>query len=105
VRIALNTGETIVGEIGSERRVEYTVVGNAVNVAARMEEFVAMPGDIVIGPATYEAIKDRFRVAQLGFFALKGVSKQIPLYKLLDAPEAEELELAQSPKSRVPSPK
>ena len=50
VRIALNTGEAIVGEIGSERRVDYTVLGNAVNVAARMEEFVAMPGDIVIGP-------------------------------------------------------
>jgi adenylate cyclase len=83
VRMALNTGETIVGEIGSERRVEYTVVGNAVNVAARMEEFVAMPGDIVIGPATYEAIRGQYRFAQLGFFALKGVSEQVPLYKLL----------------------
>lgn len=92
VRIALNTGETIVGEIGSERRVEYTVVGNAVNVAARMEEFVAMPGDIVVGPLTYEAIKDLYRVAQLGFFALKGVSTQIPLYKLLGILESRELE-------------
>ena len=44
VRIAINTGEAIVGEIGSERRVDYTVLGNAVNVAARMEEFVAQPG-------------------------------------------------------------
>jgi class 3 adenylate cyclase len=51
VRIALNTGEAIVGDIGSERRVDYTVLGNAVNVAARMEEFVAQPGDVVIGPA------------------------------------------------------
>jgi len=94
VRIALNTGETIVGEIGSARRVEYTVVGNAVNVAARMEEFVAMPGDIVVGPLTYEAIKDVYRFAQLGFFALKGVSTQIPLYKLLGTPESQELEPA-----------
>jgi adenylate cyclase len=94
VRMALNTGETIVGEIGSARRVEYTVVGNAVNVAARMEEFVAMPGDIVVGPLTYEAIKDIYRVAQLGFFALKGVSTQIPLYKLLGAPDEQELEPA-----------
>src|SRR4029079_5748832 len=37
VRIALNTGEAIVGDIGSERRVDYTVLGNAVNVAARLE--------------------------------------------------------------------
>ncbi len=101
VRIALNTGETIVGEIGSERRVEYTVVGNAVNVAARMEEFVAMPGDIVIGPATYDAIKDRYRVTQLGYFALKGVSTQIPLYKLLGAPEAAELATASPKQSAV----
>jgi class 3 adenylate cyclase len=42
-----------------------------------------MPGDIVIGPATYEAIRGQYRFAQLGFFALKGVSEQVPLYKLL----------------------
>jgi adenylate cyclase len=103
VRMALNTGETIVGEIGSERRVEYTVVGNAVNVAARMEEFVAMPGDIVIGPVTYEAVRDRYRVAQLGFFALKGVSEQVPLYKVLG--ELETPELAAAEPKEVLSPK
>ena len=85
VRIALNTGEAIVGEIGSERRVDYTVLGNAVNVAARMEEFVASAGDICIGPATYEAVKSRFRVAQMGHFALKGLSTQVPMYKVIDA--------------------
>jgi adenylate cyclase len=83
VRIALNTGEAIVGEIGSERRVDYTVLGNAVNVAARMEEFVAGAGDIVIGPETYEAVKNRFSVAQMGLFALKGLSAQVPMYKVL----------------------
>jgi adenylate cyclase len=85
VRIAVNTGEAIVGDIGSERRVDYTVLGNAVNVAARLEEFVAQPGDIVVGPDTWAAVKDRFEVAQLGFFALKGLSAQVPLYKVLSA--------------------
>jgi len=85
VRIAVNTGEAIVGDIGSERRVDYTVLGNAVNVAARLEEFVAQPGDIVIGPETWEGVRDRFEVAQLGFFALKGLSTQVPLYKVLSA--------------------
>ncbi|MEP6994463.1 MAG: adenylate/guanylate cyclase domain-containing protein [Acidobacteriota bacterium] len=83
VRIALNTGEAIVGDIGSHRRVDYTVLGNAVNVAARMEEFVAQAGDVVIGPATYEAVRDRYDTAQLGRFALKGLSAQVPLYKVL----------------------
>ena len=83
VRIAVNTGEVIVGEIGSERRVDYTVLGNAVNVAARMEEFVAGAGDIVIGPATYEAAKSQFRCAQMGQFALKGLSTQVPMYKVI----------------------
>ena len=83
VRIAINTGEAIVGEIGSERRVDYTVLGNAVNVAARMEEYVAGAGDIVIGPATYEAAKSLFRCAQMGHFALKGLSTQVPMYKVI----------------------
>ncbi len=83
VRIALNTGDAIVGDIGSERRVDYTVLGNAVNVAARMEEFVAQPGDVVIGPATFEAVRERYDTAQLGRFALKGLSAQVPLYKVL----------------------
>jgi adenylate cyclase len=83
VRIAINTGEAIVGEIGSERRVDYTVIGNAVNVAARMEEFVAGAGDIVIGPGTYEAAKSQFQCAQMGHFALKGLSTQVPMYKVI----------------------
>ncbi len=90
VRIAINTGEAIVGEIGSERRVDYTVLGNAVNVAARMEEFVAGAGDIVIGPATYEATKSQFRCAQMGQFALKGLSTQVPMYKVVAAVSPED---------------
>ncbi|MFN2387910.1 MAG: adenylate/guanylate cyclase domain-containing protein [Thermoanaerobaculia bacterium] len=90
VRVAINTGDAFVGEIGSERRVDYTVIGNPVNVAARMEEFVATPGDIVIGPETFAAIRNSYRVAQLGYFALKGLSTQVPLYKILGALEGEE---------------
>ena len=97
VRIALNTGEAIVGEVGSERRVDYTVLGNAVNVAARMEEFVASAGDICIGPATYESVKSRFRCAQMGHFALKGLSTQVPMYKVIDALSPEESVVVPAP--------
>lgn len=103
VRIALNTGEVIVGEIGSERRVDYTVLGNAVNVAARMEEFVAGAGDIVIGPGTYEAVKNRFEVAQMGQFALKGLSAQVPMYKVLGS--LSEDETLYAARSSAPSKK
>ena len=98
VRTALNTGEAIVGEVGSERRVDYTVLGNAVNVAARMEEFVAGAGEICIGPATYEATRGRFRVAQMGQYSLKGLSAQVPMYKVLDEASPEEtVEVAPAP--------
>ena len=90
VRIALNTGEAIVGEIGSERRVDYTVLGNAVNVAARMEEFVASAGDICIGPVTFEQTRGQFHVAQMGQFALKGLSTPVPMYKVMAAHSPEE---------------
>ncbi len=42
----------MVGDIGSARRVDYTVLGNTVNVAARLEALVARPGDVVLGPET-----------------------------------------------------
>jgi class 3 adenylate cyclase len=65
------------------------VLGNAVNVAARIEEFVAAPGDIVIGPETHEAVKGQVRAAQMGFFALKGLASQVPLFKVLGLRDSE----------------
>ena len=67
-----------------------------------MEEFVATPGDIVIGPATYAAIKNSYRVAQLGFFALKGLSAQVPLYKIVGVLEGEETSGACRSRSSLP---
>ena len=54
-RIALNSGPVVVGEVGAERRVEYTVLGNTVNVAARLEQYAARPGDVVFSEATLAA--------------------------------------------------
>jgi len=55
-RVALNSGPVVVGDIGSARRVDYTVLGNTVNVAARLEALVAQPGDVVLGPETYRLL-------------------------------------------------
>jgi adenylate cyclase len=82
VRVAIHSGPVVVGDIGSARRVDYTVLGNTVNVTARLEEFVATPGDIVIGETTYDAVKDLFATQHLGDVSLKGLSRKIGAFKV-----------------------
>ncbi|HEX9734053.1 MAG TPA: adenylate/guanylate cyclase domain-containing protein [Thermoanaerobaculia bacterium] len=84
-RIAINSGPVVVGDIGSNRRVDYTVLGNTVNVAARLEESVARPGDIVIGENTYKLLKDKYPTESLGEAQLKGLSRRIHAYRVLGA--------------------
>ena len=90
VRVAIHSGPVVVGDIGSARRVDYTVLGNTVNIAARLEEFVATPGSIVVGETTYDFIKDLFAVEPLGDMPLKGLSKKISAFRICggEPPEA-----------------
>jgi adenylate cyclase len=83
VRIGINSGPVVVGDIGSRERVDYTVLGNTVNVAARLEEAVAKPGDIVLGEATYNQLGDTIGCEPLGEVALKGLSRRIAAYRVL----------------------
>jgi len=86
-RIAINSGPVVVGDIGSNRRVDYTVLGNTINVAARLEQVVAEPGDVVIGETTWRELgeaADTFATEALGEFQLKGLSRPITAYRILD---------------------
>lgn len=82
VRVAVNSGPVVVGDIGSATRVDYTVLGNTVNVTSRLEEHVAEPGTIVLGETTQAAIADLFPTEPLGSVQLKGLSRKINIFRV-----------------------
>ena len=80
--IGIHCGEAIVGNIGSERRMDYTAIGDTVNTAARLES-KAKRGEILISQAVYEAVADRVEVEIVGELELKGKQEKILTYRLL----------------------
>ncbi len=82
VRVGVNTGHAVVGDIGSDRRVDYTVLGNTVNVAARLEDYVAGPNEIVVGEETARLAGDSFVFEPLGEQRLKGLTKGLKAYRV-----------------------
>lgn len=81
-RVALQSGPVVVGDVGSNRRVDYTVLGNTVNVAARLESSVAGPSEIVVGEDTWRRLGDVFPGDPLGERQLKGLQQRIVAHRL-----------------------
>lgn len=79
--IGINCGPAIVGNIGSERRMDYTAIGDTVNTAARLES-TAGRGEILISQAVYEVVKDRIEAEPVGELSLKGKLQKIQTYRL-----------------------
>ena len=80
IRVGINSGPAVVGNVGTEKRVDYTVLGSAVNIASRLESGVAKPGQLVISQNTLDRIVGSFQTESLGEFALKGLQQKMPVY-------------------------
>jgi adenylate cyclase len=83
VRIGINTGPAVAGNVGTPTRMEYTVIGDSVNVAARLTKYKPEPNRIFVGQATWAKVKSQFEARDLGETALKGREKSMRVYEIV----------------------
>ncbi len=82
VRVGLNTGTVVVGTVGADARMEYTAIGDAVNVAQRVEAN-ARPGSVYISDATRRLVEPYFDLRAAGTFELKGKAEPAALHEVV----------------------
>lgn len=82
IRIGINTGLAVIGNIGSTKRIDYTAIGDTVNIASRLEK-MAGPGKIYIGDTTHEQIKRIFNTRSIGIQRVKGKTMEVAVYEVL----------------------
>ena len=81
VRAGINTGNVVIGDIGTDMHVEYLAFGDAVNVASRLEG-VAKPGTVVVSEDTHKLISHNFETESLGNVQLKGKTESLPAFRV-----------------------
>ena len=88
-RVGISSGEAVVGNIGSSRHLQYTVIGDIVNLGSRLESAnKKYHTSVMLAEATYEAVKDHFECRFLDMIRVKGKERPVKVYELL-APRGE----------------
>ena len=81
IGIGISSGDTMVGNFGSAKRVEYTVIGNDVNLSARLCA-AAAGGQTLISQRTFELVRDYVEAEELPLKRLKGIDEEVRCWRL-----------------------
>ncbi|MEW6455920.1 MAG: adenylate/guanylate cyclase domain-containing protein [Acidobacteriota bacterium] len=84
VRIGINSGKAIVGDFGSLKRMEYTCIGDTVNLASRFQNAIAEPNQLIIGENTYNLIRDKFKTNFLGERKIEGIKRYVRVWEVVE---------------------
>jgi class 3 adenylate cyclase/tetratricopeptide (TPR) repeat protein len=88
MRVGLNSGPVLVDSVGDDLHMEYTAIGDTVNLASRMES-MATPGKVLVSADTYKMAENFFRFKPLGKVSVKGKEELVEVYELVEAGEVE----------------
>lgn len=98
IGIGLNSGPAVVGNMGSSHRMDYTCMGDTINLGSRLEGSNKEYGtNIIISEYTYEKVKDRIIARELDLVKVKGKTKPVRIYELIDLVNEEDLKLLRRP--------
>ncbi len=84
IGLSIHTGEVVVGNIGFEKKMDYTVIGDAVNFVFKLQSLCKeWPNEILLSETTVHAAQSRFHLGQVGHFEIETAQRQLTIYRLL----------------------